>query len=73
MVTKDTTLEEVLKQPGAEKILAKYSLPCLNCPMAKLEMGILKIGEAAKIYGIDGDRLIKELNENKNKNKNQRV
>ena len=58
----DTTLAEILKFPQAEKILAKYNLPCLWCPFAKLEMENLKIGEICKMYGIDIEKLLKELN-----------
>ena len=58
----DTTLAEILKFPQVEKILAKYNLPCLGCPFAKLEMENLKIGEICKMYGIDIEKLLKELN-----------
>jgi len=61
-ITKDTTLAEILKLPGAEEILAKYNLPCLGCPMAKFEIENLKIGQVTKIYGIDIKNLLKELN-----------
>jgi len=62
-ITKDTTLAEILELAEAEKILAKYNLPCLGCPMAKFEMENLKIGEICKIYNINIDKLLKELNE----------
>lgn len=61
-ITKNTILEEILKIPDAEKILAKYNFPCISCPMAAYESKVLKIGQTAKIYGIDVDNLIKELN-----------
>ncbi|MDD5145790.1 MAG: DUF1858 domain-containing protein [Candidatus Pacebacteria bacterium] len=61
-ITKDTTLSDILEVPGAEKILAKYNLPCLSCPYAKMEMGNLKIGEICKNYGIDLEKLLIELN-----------
>ena len=61
-ITKDTTLAEILENPEAKKILAKYNLPCLSCPLAKLEIENLKIGEVCKIYGIDIKNLLKELN-----------
>jgi hypothetical protein len=61
-ITKDTTLAEILEQKGAEKILAKHSVPCVTCPYAKLEMDKLKIGEVCKMYGIKEDTLIKDLN-----------
>ncbi len=63
-ITKGTILVEILEFPEAEKILAKHNLPCLGCPFVKLEMENLKIGEACKIYGIDIESLLKELNEN---------
>ena len=62
-ITGETTLAEILKLPGAEKILAKYKIPCLTCPMAKFEIGFLKIGQVCKTYRIDIDELVKELNE----------
>jgi len=62
-ITKDTTLAEILKYPEVEKILAKYNLPCLSCPFAKMEMENLKIGEICRMYGINIENLLKELNE----------
>lgn len=61
-ITKETTLEKILKYSQTEKILVKYKLPCLSCPMAAYEMGILKIGQVAKMYNIDLKNLLKELN-----------
>ena len=49
-ITKDTLVSEILEYSKAKKILAKYNLPCLSCPMATFEMGILKIGEVCKMY-----------------------
>lgn len=62
-ITKETSLAEILKYPKAEKILEKYNLPCLTCPMAKFELERLKIGQICDLYGIDSEKLIKELNE----------
>ena len=64
MITKNTTLSEILEKKGMEKILAKYNLPCLTCPMAKFEIESLKLGEVCKMYKIDVESLIKELNKN---------
>ncbi|KPJ57331.1 hypothetical protein AMJ49_01905 [Parcubacteria bacterium DG_74_2] len=61
-ITKDTTLAEILKQPKLVDILAKYNLPCLNCPFAKMEMENLKIGRVCELYGINLEKLFKELN-----------
>jgi hypothetical protein len=68
-LTKDSTLAEVLESKGTEKILAKYNLPCLTCPMIQLEIQDLKLGDVCKLYGIDIDKLLKELNKNLAKNK----
>lgn len=61
-ITEDTTLADILKIPEAEKILAKHNVPCLGCPLAKLEVANLKIGEVCKMYNIDGEKILKELN-----------
>lgn len=61
-VTKDTTLAEVLEVPHAEEILAEYKVPCLTCPMAQMEMQVLRIGDICKMYGIDIMKLLKSLN-----------
>jgi len=61
-VGKGTTLAQILKMPGAEKILEKYNVPCLFCPFAKVEMEKLKIGNICKMYDINPNGLLKELN-----------
>jgi hybrid cluster-associated redox disulfide protein len=61
-VSKDTTLARILENPEAEKILVKYNLPCLSCPFAKMEIEGLKIGDICKMYDIDVEKLLKELN-----------
>jgi len=61
-IIKDTTLAEILKTEGAEKILAKYNVPCLSCPSAASEIKMLKIGEVCEAYNINCEKLIKELN-----------
>lgn len=62
MFNKDTTLSKILKNPDNEKILAKYNLPCLTCPLADMEMEELKIGDICKMYGINADKLLTDLN-----------
>jgi hypothetical protein len=62
-----STLAQVLEFGGAEEILAKYSVPCLGCPMAQTEMQELTIGQICKSYGIDEASLLKDLNELKKK------
>jgi len=62
-ITEDTTLEEVLRHREAIPILMKCGLPCATCPVARFEMGELKIGDATRRYGIDVNSLLKELNQ----------
>ena len=62
-ITEDTTLAKILEFEGTEKILAKYNLPCLTCPFANFEKESLKIGQVCKAYGIEIDKILKELND----------
>jgi len=61
-ITENTTLAEILGKPELVKILTKYNLPCLGCPLAKYEMENLKIGEVCKMYNINVQKLLGELN-----------
>ena len=61
--TENTPLAEILEKPELVKILAKYNLPCLDCPFAKSEMENLRIGQVCQMYDIDVKKLFKELNE----------
>jgi len=60
-INKETTLDELLKDPKMVEVLAKYNLPCLSCPFAKMEMENLKIGDVCKTYGVDCKNLIEDL------------
>ena len=62
-ITENTTLAEILEKPELAKILAKYNLPCLSCPFAEIEMKNLKIGEICKMYNINVNNLLKDLNQ----------
>ena len=66
-ITKETTLDEILKNPKTQEILVKYNVPCLSCPFAQQEIKELKIGDVCKMYGIDLKCLLKELNNIYNK------
>ncbi|MDO8601177.1 MAG: hypothetical protein Q7R46_00685 [bacterium] len=61
-ITEKTTLAEILKIKDAEKTLAKHNVPCLGCAMASMEMDKLRVGDICLAYGIDCDKLIKDLN-----------
>ena len=60
--TENTKLSEVLSSPETSKIIEKYKLPCLHCAMAAYESEMLTLGMISKTYGIDIDKLLKELN-----------
>ncbi len=61
-ITKETILAELLANPKAREIMAKYDLPCLSCPFAQMEMNKLKIGDICKMYNIDNKALLRDLN-----------
>lgn len=71
IVTENTLLGELLNKPNTMQILRKFRLPCLSCPMAALEMGVLKIGDVARMYGIDLENLLKELNKEEGETKKE--
>jgi len=60
-ITKNSTLAEILKVEGADRILAKHNLPCVSCPFAKYEMEKLEIGKVCEMYEIDLENLLKDL------------
>lgn len=62
-ITENSTLAEILKIEGADRILAKHNLPCVSCPFAKYEMEKLKIGKVCEMYEINLENLLKDLNE----------
>lgn len=62
--TKNSTLAEVLENPKNQKILEKFNVPCLACPFAQLEMNSLTLKQITKLYQIDLEKLLKELNKN---------
>lgn len=62
-ITEDTSLEEVLRHREAIPILVKYGLPCSGCPLARFEMGRLKVGDVTRRYGIDINSLLNALNQ----------
>jgi len=64
-ITKDTILSELLDNPKAVEILTKYNLPCLSCPFAEFEVKNLKLGDVCKMYKINIESLLKELNKAK--------
>jgi hypothetical protein len=60
-INKNTTLSKLLEIKGAEEILKKHRLPCMHCPMAQMEMDYLKLQDVCNIYGLDLDKIMKDL------------
>lgn len=61
-VTEKTTLKEIIKMPKGIEILIKHGVPCISCPMAPFEIDKLKIGKVCKMYGLNLQNILKELN-----------
>jgi hypothetical protein len=61
-ISSKTTLEKILEKKGAGKVLMENGVPCLSCPMAAMEIDKLQIGEVSKIYGLNLEKILKELN-----------
>lgn len=57
-----TTLKEVIEFSGAEDVLLKHNVPCLGCPMAKMEMDSLTLEQICASYGLDQEKLLEDLN-----------
>ena len=38
LVTPESTLEEIIELKRSEDILKKHTVPCITCPMMKMEM-----------------------------------
>ena len=60
--TRESTLEEILKKEDAEANLRNHGVPCVSCPMAKMEMDKLTIGDISDIYGLDLKAILEDLN-----------
>jgi len=65
--TKNTKIGVIIKNEEAAAILEKHRLPCLHCAMANYEIGDLKLGPVAEAYGLDVDKILKDLNKLKKK------
>ncbi len=65
MFTEKSTLKKILEAEHGRKVLAENGVPCLGCSMMAQEMDYLKIGDVADMYGLDKEKIIKELNKDK--------
>jgi len=61
-ITKDTVLGKILEKENANEILMKHGVPCVTCPMAQMELNSLRLDYICKKYGIDMEKLLKDLN-----------
>ncbi len=60
--TAETILADLAQDVRNQEILHKFHVPCLTCPMGGLEMTTLKLGDVCRMYGLDLDGILKELN-----------
>lgn len=60
-ITAKTTLKKILELKGAEEILAKNGVPCVSCPMAAMEIDKLEIGKVCEAYGLNLEKILKDL------------
>jgi hypothetical protein len=61
-ITSKTTLKNILSKKGANEVLMENGVPCLSCPMASFEIDKLKIGDVCKMYELNLEKILKELN-----------
>jgi hybrid cluster-associated redox disulfide protein len=61
-ITEKTTLAKIIEKNDGAKILMENGVPCLACPMSQFEIDKLEIGEVCKMYGLNLDKILKELN-----------
>jgi hypothetical protein len=61
-ITSKTTLEKIINEKNGAKILMENGVPCLSCPMSQFEIDKLQIGEVCKMYGLNLEKILKELN-----------
>jgi hypothetical protein len=60
-ISKNSTLAEILEKKGADKVLASNRVPCMTCPMAQMELSSLKLENVCNMYGLDMEKILKEL------------
>jgi hypothetical protein len=60
-ISKDSTLAEILEKKGADRILSDNRVPCMTCPMAQMELSSLKLENVCNMYGLDMEKILKEL------------
>ena len=60
MVTKDMTIGEILNvDEGLIPILLEMGMHCLGCPASQME----SLEEACMVHGMDGEEVVKYLNQ----------
>ncbi len=62
MFNENSTLAEIIKDEHGKKVLEECGVPCISCALVSQEADFLKIGEVADTYGLDKEKIIKELN-----------
>lgn len=62
MITAKTKLSKIVETKKGVNILMENKVPCLSCPMAQFEIDKLEVGQVCKMYGLDLNKILKELN-----------
>lgn len=61
-ITKDMLIGELIrKKPEAAETLMTFGMGCVGCPSSQME----SLEEAAMVHGLQLDKLMEALNENK--------
>ena len=63
--TDSNIMEVVQRYPNVAEIFMKHGLPCVGCAAAQYE----KISDVVTEFGIDADKLIKEIRESEKEEK----
>ena len=60
-IDENSTVADVLNIEGASEVLAKNQFPCITCPMAKMEIDTLKLGQVCDMYKIDCKKILEDI------------
>jgi len=58
----NSKLSEVIITEKGKEILTTFGVPCPTCPFFAAEAEKLTIGDVCKMYGINVEKLLEELN-----------
>lgn len=62
-ITEQTIIGDLLGNDIFQPILQKYNVPCMVCPYAQSELGLLTLGGVADAYHLNLEDLLEDLNQ----------